>query len=123
MLYTKQEQEKIHSNLDKIKAYIETMQPRIRDEVYINFGPTRTYVDGTKEKAFHITITRDDITCRTGDLCFDFCKKNGTRETTAYSRYDYAVSLIENWLHVKICLGTQIQNQERLIELINNFEI
>lgn len=124
MQYTQEERAKIHENLDKIKNYLDDLRPQLRDGVTVDFGPIKTYADFSREQAFHITVRKDGIGCRTGGLCFDFRKPEKSEYgATAYTEYDYAVSLIQNWFTVKSVVNNAIKEQERMFADINNFEI
>ena len=124
MQYTQEERAKIHENLDKIKNYLDDLRPQLRDDVTIDFGPIKTYADFSREPAFHITVGKDRISCRIGGLCFDFRKPEKSEYgATAYTEYDYAVSLIQNWFTVKSTVNNAIKEQERMFSDINNFEI
>lgn len=124
MQYTQEEKTKIHENLDKIKDYLDSLRPQLRDDVTVDFGPIETYYSGNREKAFHITVDKDRISCRTGGLCFDFSKADASvYGTTAYTRFDYAVGLIQNWFTVKSVVNNAIKEQEKMFADINNFEI
>jgi hypothetical protein len=84
----------------------------------------KTYANFNREQAFHITVDKDEISCRSGGLCFDFSRsEKSVYEATAYTQFDYAVSLIQNWLTVKSCVNNAIKEQERMFADINNFEI
>lgn len=124
MQYTHEERTKIHENLDKIKNYLDGLRPQLRDEVTVDFGPVKTYADFSREPAFHITVDKNGISCRSGGLCFDFEKDDkATYDTSAYTQFDYAVSLIQNWLTVKSCVNNAIKEQDRMLADIKNFEI
>lgn len=124
MMYTNEERQKIHENLDKIKAYLDELRPKLREEVTVDFGPITTYANYTREKAYHITISKDGISCREGGLGYDFSKaEKSSWNTTAYTRMDFAVALIQNWFTVKNTVNTAIQTQNMMLEAINNFEI
>ena len=124
MKYTQEERAKIHENLDKIKDYLDGLRPQLRDSVTVDFGPMKTYADFSREQAFHITVRKDEISCRTGGLCFDFSKpEKSAYKATAYSELEYAVSLIQNWFTVKSTVNNAIKEQERMLSDINNFEI
>ena len=123
-MYSNEESEKIHSNLDKIKDYLDSIRLNLRDRVTVDFGPVKTYADWSREKAYHITVSKDGISCRSGGLGFDFSKPDPHGyNTTAYTQLDYAVSLIQNWFTVKSTVNNAIKEQERTIADINNFEI
>ena len=124
MQYTPEEKAKIHENLDKIKSYLDDLRPQLRDDVTVDFGPMKTYADFSREPAFHITVNKDKIGCRSGGLWFDFNRADENEyETTAYTQFDYAVSLIQNWFTVKSTVNNAIKEQERMFADINNFEI
>lgn len=124
MLYTQEEKAKIHENLDKIKSYLDGLRPQLRDGVTVDFGPMKTYANFEREQAFHITVRKDSISCRSGGLCFDFNRpEESAYGTTAYTQFDYAVALIQNWFTVKSTVNNAIKEQERMFADINNFEI
>ena len=124
MQYTKEEIQKIHSNLDKIKDYLDGLRPQLRKEVVVDFGPMKTYANFSKEPAYHLAVSKDGIGCRSGGLGFDFSNENKSSfGATAYKQIDYAVSLIQNWFTVKSTVNNAIKEQERMIADINNFEI
>ena len=124
MQYTQEERAKIHENLDKIKEYLDDLRPQLRDEVTVDFGPMKTYANFDREQAFHITVGKNGISCRSGGLGFDFSRaEKSVYEATAYTQFDYAVSLIQNWSTVKSVVNNAIKAQERMFADINNFEI
>ena len=124
MQYTPEEKAKIHDNLDKIKSYLDDLRPQLRDDVTVDFGPMKTYANFEREQAHHITVSKDKIGCRTGGLWFDFKRpEKSSYEATAYTQYEYAVSLIQNWFTVKSTVNNAIKEQERMFADINNFEI
>lgn len=125
MMYTREEKAKIHENLDKIKAYLEEMCPQLRDKVTVDFGPVKTYANFDREKAYHITVSKDGVYGRTGGLGIDFDKtdKGSSTRATAYEQLDYAVSLIQNWSIVKSTVNNAIKNQKQMLADIDNFEI
>ena len=124
MKYTNEERAKIYENLDKIKAYLDELRPNVRESITVDFGPIKTYANFEREQAYHITVDKNEIRGRSGGLVFDFSNANkGTYETSAYTRLDYAVALIQNWGYVKSTVNTEIQNQKKMLDDINNFEI
>lgn len=124
MKYTQEEREKIHENLDKIKSYLDDLRPQLRDDVTVDFGPMKTYANFDREQAYHITVSKDKIGCRSGGLWFDFSRPEKSEyEATAYTQFDYAVSLIQNWFTVKSTVNNAIKEQERMFADISNFEI
>ena len=124
MQYTPEEKAKIHENLDKIKSYLDDLRPQLRDDVTVDFGPMKTYADFSREQAHHITVSKDKISCRTGGLGFGFRRPAPDEySATAYTEYEYAVSLIQNWFTVKSTVNNAIKEQERMFADINNFEI
>ena len=124
MQYTQEERQKIHENLDKIKNYFDNLRPQLRERVTVDFGPMKTYANFEREKAFHITVDKDGIGCRSGGLGFDFSKaERSVYNATAYTQLDYAVSLIQNWFTVKSCINNAIKEQDRMLADIENFEV
>lgn len=124
MMYTNEERAKIHENLDKIKEYLDSVRPNLREKVTVDFGPIQTYADFSREHVYHITIGKDQLSGRMGGLGLDY-DRNETSESraTVYERIDYAVALIQNWYTVKATVCTAIQNQKQMLSDINNFEI
>ena len=125
MLYTSEERAKIHENLDKIKAYLEAASPQLRKSVTVDFGPVQTYANYEREKAYHITISNNEIYGRSGGLGISFDKggEMSSCSSTAYKRLDYAVALIQNWSTVKASVNNAIKEQQQMLADINNFEI
>ena len=124
MKYTQEEKQKIHANLDKIKDYLDGLRPQLRERITVDFGPMKTYANFEREKAFHITVDKDGISCRSGGLGFDFSRaEKSVYSATAYTQLDYAVSLIQNWFTVKSTVNNAIKEQEQMIKDIHNFEI
>ena len=125
MLYTQEEKNKIHENLDKIKEYIEALQPKIRGRITIDFGPMKTYANWDREKAFHLYIEKNNICGRTGGLGLDYAREyvGSSTRSTIYSQYDYAVDLIQNWHNIKSQIIAEIENQNSMISAINDFEV
>lgn len=124
MQYTQEERKKIRENLDKIKVYLDNLRPQLRERVTVDFGPMKTYVNFNREQAFHITVDKDGISCRSGGLGFDFSnEEKSAYNATAYTQLDYAVSLIQNWFTIKSCVNNAIKEQDRMLADIENFEI
>ncbi len=124
MQYTQEERQKIHENLNKIKDYLDSLRPQLRERVTVDFGPMKTYANFEREQAFHITVGKDELSCRTGGLWFDFNRpEKNTFGATVYTELDYAVSLIQNWFTVKSTVNNAIKEQDRMLADIENFEI
>ena len=125
MLYTPSEKEKIRENLDKIKEYLESLQPQIRDKITVDFGPMKTYADWTREQAYHLYIYSDDITARTGGLWMSFKREDirSSTKSTVYDQFDFAVALIENWHKINRFILNEIDSQRASVNSIHNFEI
>ena len=125
MLYTPSEKEKIRENLDKIKEYLESLQPQVRDKITVDFGQMKTYVDWSREQEYHLYIYSDDITARTGGLWMSFKREHISSSTrsTVYDQFDFAVALLENWSKIKRFILTEIDSQRASISSIHNFEI
>jgi hypothetical protein len=126
MTYTQAEREKIHANLDAIKAYIEReIQPHITSRVTVDFGSIESYLDGTRENKFHIYVYPDGVRGRTGGLGFGFekLKPGEPYMATAYNQWDYAVGLLKAWRSIKATLHTSIEHEKATRNMINNFEV
>lgn len=125
MMYTQEEKEKIRESLDKIKAYLESLQPQVRDRITVDFGPMKTYANWDREQAYHLTLYSDDICARTGGLGLSFTREDISSSTrsTVYNQFDFAVSLIENWHTIKNRILSEIESQRTRISSIHNFEI
>lgn len=126
MMYTREEKNKIHENLDKIKEYLETLQPQVRDRIAIDFGEFKTYADYSREKQFHLYIDKESIYGRVGGLGLDYSRIEDKRysiRSTVYAQFDYAVALIQNWQSIKREIVSQINAQNTTIAAINSFEV
>lgn len=125
MMYTQEEKNKIHDNLDKIKEYLETLQPKIRDRITIDFGEMKTYANFERERAFHLSVDKDTICGRSGGLGMEYTRERISSSTRAsiYDHFDYAVALIQNWQSIKMEINTQIAQQNTTIAAINSFEV
>ena len=125
MMYTKEEKEKIYENLDKIKAYLEALQPKIRNRIEIDFGPMKTYANWDREKAYHLYISNENISGRSGGLGLDYEREyvGSSTRATVYDQLDYATTLISDWSDIKRQINAELINQQRTINAINNFEI
>ena len=125
MLYTSEEKEKIRENLDKIKEYLEGLQPQVRDKITIDFGPIETYADWSRENKYHLTLWSDNITARTGGLWMSFTREDirSSTKSTVYEQFDFAVALIENWQKVKRFILAEMDSQRTSVNSIHNFEI
>ena len=125
MMYTQEEKNKIYDNLDKIKEYLKTLQPKIRDRITIDFGEMKTYANFERERAFHLSVDKDTICGRSGGLGMDYTRERIISSTRAsiYDHLDYAVELIQNWQFIKMEINTKIAQQNITIAAINNFEI
>ena len=126
MKYTTAEKEKIYESLIAINDYIEReIQPNITSSITVDFGTIKSYVDGTREKEFHLYVSPKSISCRQGGLGFDYAKtstRNSTN-TTVYSNYEYAVALMKEWHNIKATLHTAVANENETRNMINNFHI
>ena len=125
MVYTQAEKEKIHANLDAIKAYIQReIQPNITDRVVVDFGNMKSYLNGDREKEYHLYVSPKSLSCRIGGLGFDFVNAGeSSYSATAYTQLDYAVELIRDWQSIKSILNTAIQRENDTRNAINNFYI
>ena len=125
MIYTQAEKEKIYDNLDKIKEYLESLQPQIRSSITIDFGEMKTYASWDREREFHLTVEKDRISGRSGGLGLDYSRESISSSTrsTVYSHFDYAVALMQNWRDIKHQILVAIEDQNRTIKVINNFEL
>ena len=125
MLYTSEEKEKIRENLDKIKEYLEGLQPQVRDAITVDFGPMKTYVDWSREQEYHLTLSSNGISARTGGLGMGFTREHigSSIFSTVYEHFDFAVALIENWQKIKRFILTEIDSQRASVNSIHNFEI
>lgn len=125
MLYTQEEKNKIYDNLDKIKEYLKTLQPKIRDEITVDFGEMKTYANFNREREFHLSVDERDIYGRSGGLSMMYYRANLTSSTQAsiYDHLDYAVGLIQNWQYIKTEILGKIGLQNATISAINNFEV
>ena len=125
MMYTNEERVIIHKNLDKIKRYLDGIRHNLRETVTVDFGPMKTYANFNREKAYHITVGKNELSGRTGGLALDYDINGGkgSLTSTVYAQLDYAVALIQNWYTVKAVVNTAIQNQKQMLSDINNFEI
>lgn len=125
MMYTPEEKNKIHENLDKIKEYLETLQPKIRDRITVDFGKMCTYANFDRERKFHLYVDKDKICGRSGGLGMEYTRESISSSTRAsiYNHLDYAVELIQNWQSIKMEINTKIAQQNTTIAAINNFEI
>lgn len=125
MIYTQAEKEKIYDNLDKIKAFLESLQPQIRSSITIDFGQMQTYAGWDREREFHLTVDKDSISGRSGGLGLDYAREciDSSTRSTVYSHFDYAVALMQNWRDIKHQILVAIEDQNRTIKVINNFEL
>lgn len=125
MMYTQEEKNKIYDNLDKIKAYLETLQPKIRDKITIDFGEMKTYANFDREREFHLSVDKDTISGRSGGLGMEYTRERISSSTRAsiYDHFDYAVALIQNWQSIKMEINTKIAQQNEALAAINNFEV
>lgn len=126
MTYTQAEREKIAENLIAIQNYIEEyIQPNITSSITVDFGHTKNYMDGTREKEFHLYVSPTSLSCRQGGLGFDYAKtsQRSSTCTTVYSNLEYAVALIKEWRTIKATLNTAIEHEKATREMINNFEV
>lgn len=125
MMYTQEEKHKIYDNLDKIKAYLETLQSNIRDRITIDFGEMCTYANFDRERKFHLYVDKDEINGRSGGLYMEYTKERISSSTRAsiYNHLDYAVELIQNWQSIKREINTKITQQNEALAAINNFEV
>ena len=125
MLYSQEERNKIHNNLDQITAYLTELQPCIRQKIVIDFGEMKTYVSGEREQEFHISISRTDISGRSGALGLAFTKEKISSSvcSTPYQHLDYAVGLCKEWPRIKKALLAELAKQQSIIATINKFKI
>ena len=125
MMYTAEEKAKIHDNLDKIKIYLQTLQPQIRDRITIDFGNMKTYANYDREREFHLTVGKNEICGRSGGLYMEYTRESIRSSTAAsiYDHLDYAVELMNSWKSIKSEILSQIDEQNKSILVINNFEI
>lgn len=123
MMYTQEQKQKICENVDKIKAYIQTLQPQLREWITIDFGEEKDY-GWTREKECHLTVYEDEICGRIGGLKIVFDWDEGSSlSASVYRWFDYTIQLIENWQYIKKTLLEEIAKQQAIIDTINDFEI
>ena len=123
MMYTKEQKQKICENVDKIKAYIQTVQPQIRGWITVDFGDVKYYGDGP-ECECHLTVHPDEIYGRIGGLRIVFDWDEGSSlSASVYRWFDYTIQLIENWQYIKKTLLEEIAKQQATIDAILNFEV
>lgn len=125
MTYTQEEKNKIYGILDTIKAYLQTLQPQIRSRITVDFGEMKTYANFDREKQFHLSISKDDISGRSGGLYMAYEREIPSSSTKAsiYDHLDYATELIQSWQSIKREILDKIASQNATIVAINNFEI
>lgn len=124
MKYSQEEKMKIHNAIDQIKAYIATIQPQIRKNIIIDFGPMEQY-QYERERKYHLYIYPDGLSGRIGGLGIEFDKdaESASVITTAYRELEYTVALMQNWKNIKSQILNAIAEQNATIAAINNFEI
>lgn len=124
MKYSQEEKIKIYNAIDQIKAYIATIQPQIRENITIDFGPMEQY-QYERERKYHLYIYDNDVSGRIGGLGIEFDKdlKLGSTRTTIYKELEYTVALMQNWANIKSQILDAIAEQNATIAVINNFEI
>jgi hypothetical protein len=126
MKYTQAEKEKIHANLDAIKAYIEReIQPNITGDITVDFGEMKTYYHGDREREFHLYVRPNRISGRSGGLGLEFEReyKSQSLVSTVYAHMDYAIALLKEWHNIKATLHTAVAHENETRNMINNFHI
>lgn len=123
MRFTSEEKQKMGECVDKIKAYIALLQPKIRDTIQVDFGEYKTYYFD-RERECKIYIDGEDIWGRIGGLRISFePQKNSSVSSDVYNWLSYTVQLIENWPYIKQEILNEIENRECVLNKINNFEV
>lgn len=124
MIYTQDQKKKIWENVDKIKAFIQTLQPQVLDRIAIDFGEMQTYRMFEREHECHLYVYRDSISGRIGGLPIAFEREESKSvSSNVYDYIDYTVKLIQNWSFIKGQLQAEIEKQHAAISAINNFEV
>ena len=127
MKYTQAEREKIHANLDAIKDYIKReIQPHISSQITVDFGQMKDYYPyGEREREFHLYVSPNNISGRSGGLGLEFDKeyKSSSLSSTVYNHLDYAVRLLKEWYSIKATLIAAVKNEAETRNVINNFEV
>ena len=123
MRFTKEQKIKMGENVDKIKAYIQTLQPQICDIITVDFGELKSYRFET-ERECHIYVDRDEIRGRIGGLQISFERQsNSSSSADVYNWLQYTWQLIESWQYIKRALLKEIEKRKAIIETIENFEV
>lgn len=125
MLYTQEEKAKIYENLDRIKECLEMLQPRVRERITVDFGEMKTYASWDREREYHLYLSKDAISGRSGGLGLDYTRERVSSSTrsTVYQHFDYAVALIKNWQYIKRTILSKLEEQNETLAAINNFEV
>ena len=125
MLYTQEEKAKIYENLDRIKECLEMLQPRVRERITVDFGEMKTYASWDREREYHLYLSKDTISGRSGGLGLDYTRERVSSSTrsTVYQHFDYAVALIKNWQYIKRTILSKLEEQNETLAAINNFEV
>lgn len=124
MRFTKEQKIKMGENVDRIKAYIQTLQPQICDTITVDFGELKSYRFET-ERECHIYVDRDEIRGRIGGLQINFERESSSSSSSAdvYNWLQYTWQLIENWQYIKRKLLEEIEKRKAIIEMIENFKV
>ena len=123
MMYTMEEKQKIRENVNAIMAYIQTLQPGLRDRITIDFGEIKTY-GWERERECHLTVYPDEICGRIGGLRIVFSDDEGSSLcASVYRWFEYTIQLIQNWPEIKRQLIAEIEKQKKKLEDIKYFEV
>ena len=123
MMYTMEEKEKIRENVNAIIAYIQTLQPGLRDRITIDFGKWETY-GWERERECHLTVYPNEICGRMGGLGIVFSEDEGSSLcASVYRWFGYTIQLIQNWPRIKQELLSEIEKQNQKLADIQNFTV
>ena len=123
MTYTTEQKEQIHTNIQKIVAYIESdILPHITYSYETgNFGPMETWGRWDENRGRRYNIALNGPYSDKIRFCYGISHWNA--EEIAEEAPEQAVNFLKYWHDAKCYMNTEIKNAIETQKLINTFEI
>ena len=127
MKYTENEKRMILDHLEKIKAYLLELAPRLGDRYEVKFYSEKS------STPHYVTLCNYGSTPsisgwigRNLDVSWD--RPKSPMDRTIYdldrdSTKEYCTAILKNWQYIKASINEEIERQEATREMIANFEI
>jgi hypothetical protein len=123
MKYTETEVQKIHENINKIIAYLENITPATLGHFDIKFNPTERHSLSISTYGSEPTFTG----WKGCNYDLPFCQPTKPTERTIFDNYegtlDFCVDVLRHWEYIKTTLQNEIERQNEIRKLLEDFTI